>query len=114
MTNKQLAVKLLLMTEPGENEKNEVLIQSAARLLLADIESAEADQGHAKEEKKEKKEQKKTEKKGNPKKRIDWGKADACRKAGWPISKIADELGCSETAIYAHFKKLGGWKAEND
>lgn len=37
---------------------------------------------------------------------IDWPKAEACRKAGWSIPKIADELNCAEATVYNHFKSL--------
>ena len=37
---------------------------------------------------------------------IDWPKAEACRKAGWSIPKIADELKCAEATVYSHFKSL--------
>ena len=40
-------------------------------------------------------------------KQIDWGKAEACRRAGWSIEKIADELGCSGQTVRNHFKKTG-------
>lgn len=36
-------------------------------------------------------------------KKIDWPKAEACRKAGWDYTKIADELGCSYATVYNHF-----------
>ena len=36
-------------------------------------------------------------------KAIDWPKAEACRKAGWDYTKIADELGCSYATVYNHF-----------
>lgn len=53
----------------------------------------------------------KAEPKAAPKKKpgrkpIDWPKAEACRKAGWSIPKIADELNCAEQTVYNHFKSL--------
>ena len=47
-----------------------------------------------------------------PKKRkpIDWGKAEACRKAGWDFRQIADELSVSYNTIYQHFKNKEGTK----
>ena len=53
----------------------------------------------------------KAEPKAAPKKKpgrkpIDWPKAEACRKAGWSIPKIADELNCAEATVYNHFKSL--------
>lgn len=47
-----------------------------------------------------------TKRPGRPKS-FDAGKAVACRKAGWGIDKIADELGVSATTIRNYFKKEG-------
>lgn len=44
-------------------------------------------------------------KKAAPKKTIDYPKAEALRKAGWPVKKIADELGCAEQTLYKHFQE---------
>ena len=45
--------------------------------------------------------------KGRPvKKNIDTGKVMALRRAGWPITKIADEMGVSVATICYHVKKL--------
>ena len=41
------------------------------------------------------------------KKQLDHGKLIACYKAGWPIAKIADELGCTSTAVRQHLHKEG-------
>ena len=43
-------------------------------------------------------------------KAIDWPKAEACRKAGWDYTKIADELGCSYATVYNHFNVKGATK----
>lgn len=43
-------------------------------------------------------------------KKIDWPKAEACRKAGWDYTKIADELGCSYATVYNHFNVKGATK----
>lgn len=39
--------------------------------------------------------------------RVDHGKICACYGAGWPISKIADEVGCSEQTVRNHLIKEG-------
>ena len=39
-------------------------------------------------------------------KAIDWGKAQALRKAGWSLAKIADELGVSVPTLSAHLKEV--------
>ena len=40
-------------------------------------------------------------------KKVDHGKLVACYKAGWPIAKIADELGCTQAAVRYRLKKEG-------
>ncbi len=42
-----------------------------------------------------------------PKKKIDHGKICALRNAGWSITKIADEMGCSGPTVRAHLDKEG-------
>ena len=44
-----------------------------------------------------------------PKKRkpFDTGKMKALLDGGWPVTKIADEMGCSPATIYDHMKKEG-------
>ena len=38
---------------------------------------------------------------------FDNGKMKALLDGGWPVQKIADEMGCSEVTIYNHMKKEG-------
>ena len=123
MTNLELAKQLLFMIDTESSVQNMVLVNAVARLLDEPDEKAqdetdpeeseqkleEPERKEAEKRKPEPKEKRDAEKpKKAAKKQIDWGKAGACLKAGWPVSKIADELGCSEAAIYAHFKKYGG------
>lgn len=56
-------------------------------------------------EKQEPKEEPKKETKTN--KKLDHGKICALRKAGWPVSKIADEMGCSGPTVRYHLDKEG-------
>ena len=42
--------------------------------------------------------------------KLDRGKCEALREAGWSLAKIAEEFGCSESTIYNAFKK---WEGEN-
>lgn len=58
-----------------------------------------------KETKPEPKEEPKKETKTN--KKLDHGKICALRKAGWPVSKIADEMGCSGPTVRYHLDKEG-------
>ena len=44
--------------------------------------------------------------KASKKQKIDTGKLQALYEAGWPVPKIADELGCSDKAVYYHLNKL--------
>ena len=53
-----------------------------------------------------KKEEPKPQTKKAPKK-LDHGKICALRKAGWPVSKIADEMGCADATIRYHLDKEG-------
>ena len=48
----------------------------------------------------------KTEAKGEPKKEafLDGGKVIALKRAGWPISKIADEMGAEEAKILEYLQ----------
>lgn len=112
MTNLELAKQLLFMIDTESSVQNMVLVNAVARLLDEPDEKAQdetdPEESEQKPEEPERKEAEKKKPKKTAKKQIDWGKAGACLKAGWPVSKIADELGCSEAAIYAHFKKYGG------
>ena len=100
MTNFELMAKLINLV--GEDQKqNEILKQAV--IALVDIEK-----GSASDPKPEaKKKAAATQQKEKPKRKtsIDWGKAGACRKAGWDYHKIADELGCSYSAVYNHFNE---------
>lgn len=60
-------------------------------------------------EKKETKPEPKEEPKNETKapKKLDHGKICALRKAGWPVSKIADEMGCSGPTVRYHLDKEG-------
>lgn len=39
--------------------------------------------------------------------RLDIGKIGALKKAGWTVKAIAEEMGCTESAVYNVLKKLG-------
>lgn len=123
MTNLELAKQLLFMIDTESSVQNMVLVNAVARLLDEPDEKAQDETDPEESEQKPEEPERKEAEKKKPepkdkrdakkpkkaaKKQIDWGKAGACLKAGWPVSKIADELGCSEAAIYAHFKKYGG------
>jgi hypothetical protein len=45
--------------------------------------------------------------KGGSRSKLDDGKILALRNAGWPVPKIADEMGCSPAAVWSH---LGAMK----
>lgn len=38
---------------------------------------------------------------------FDTGKAVACRRAGWSVAKIADEMQCTEQTVRNNLKKAG-------
>ena len=44
---------------------------------------------------------------GRKAKPFDLGKALACKKAGWSVEKIADELGCSTQTVYTNLRNAG-------
>lgn len=44
---------------------------------------------------------------GSKKKPFDTGKLGALRKAGWSVSKIADEMGVSDATVYKYMKQEG-------
>lgn len=39
-------------------------------------------------------------------KRIDWGKAQALKEAGWSTKQIAEELGASYHTVYKKFQEM--------
>ena len=99
MTNFELMAKLINLVEE-DSKQNEILKQAV--IALVDLEK-----GTAADPKPEaKKKASATQQKEKPKKKsIDWGKAGACRKAGWTYQQIADECGCSYNAVYNHFNE---------
>lgn len=46
-----------------------------------------------------------------PKRRLDGGKIQALRNAGWTVKAIAEEMNCSEQAVYNVLKKPDKKKA---
>lgn len=96
MKNLEMAKKLIEMIDGKHAEEMEAL-KWAAILCIDSV--------NTKKEEAKKTATKATNKKGGRKPSIDWGKAKACRAAGWSVPKIADELGCAEQTIYAKFKE---------
>ena len=97
MTDREIIKTLVNAIEPS-TETEKALKQIVLNLLDSDIEEP-------------KKVESKVNTTASPKKKpgrkpIDWPKAEACRKAGWSIPKIADELNCAEATVYNHFKSL--------
>ena len=98
MTNNELAIKLLELIETDNPQLKAVL--EAVRIVLSspDVKSKPAAKQTAGD---------KPKSKGGRKPSIDWGKAKACRAAGWSIEKIADELRCSPATVRNKFRELG-------
>ena len=98
MTDREIIKTLVKVIEPStETEK-------ALKQIIIGLLESEAPK---KAEAKPKTEPKAAAPKKKPgRKPIDWPKAEACRKAGWSIPKIADELNCAEATVYNHFKSL--------
>ena len=98
MTDREIIKALVKVIEPS-TETEKALKQIIIGLLEEDAPK--------KVKTKPKAEPKATAPKKKPgRKPIDWPKAEACRKAGWSIPKIADELNCAEATVYNHFKSL--------
>lgn len=99
MTDREIIKALVNVIEPS-TETEKALKQIIVGLLDSHPEEPR------KVETKVKAEPKAAPKKKPGRKPIDWPKAEACRKAGWSIPKIADELNCAEQTVYNHFKSL--------
>ncbi|MBQ1571412.1 MAG: hypothetical protein IIZ78_09830 [Clostridiales bacterium] len=100
MTDREIIKALVNVIEPS-TETEKALKQIIVELLDSHIEAPK------KVDTKVKAEPKAAAPKKKPgRKPIDWPKAEACRKAGWSIPKIADELNCAEATVYNHFKSL--------
>ena len=54
-----------------------------------------------------KKQLEEAEKNFQKRKITDIGKLRACREAGWPLKKLAEEFGCSEATVYNTMKREG-------
>ena len=91
MTKTEIAVTLIKVMEPA-SVTDEAIKQAVIALL---------DQEKAPEKKPAPK------KGGRKAKPFDIGKATACRTAGWSISKIADEMQCSEPTVKKHLAEAG-------
>lgn len=108
MTNNRLAAELVKLMGGGP-EQNEILKTAIIDLLQEDDPKEERPATDEKKktaaEKKPAAAQKQQTKAKPEKKEYDWGKAEACRRAGWSVAKIADELGCSVQTVYNHFKE---------
>lgn len=82
-----------------ESEVKGMSTEEFSALLAADLE-ADRKFGYDTEEGKEEKSKRGRARKG----RIDYGKVEALRKAKWKIADIAEELSCSEAAIYRYLR----------
>lgn len=77
----------------------------AERIVLArPCEAVKAAEEDEPEEKTEEKPKKKVEKK---KLDFDLGKAVSLRRGGWPLAKIADEMGCSPQTVANYLERAG-------
>ena len=100
MTDREIIKTLVNAIEPKS------VTEEALKQIIIGLLESEAPK---KAEAKPKTKPKATAPKKKPgRKPIDWPKAEACRKAGWSIPKIADELNCAEATVYNHFKSLEG------
>lgn len=101
MKNLEMAKKLIEMIDGKHAEEMEAL-KWAAILCIDSV--------NMKKEEAKKTATKAAAKKTGRKSALDWGKAEACRRAGWTYEKIADELGCATVTVAKHFADKEGAK----
>ena len=96
MTTLEIIRRLVAVIEPNDPQ-SEAIKQAVLALL-------------------EKEEPEKTEpaKKPPGRKPFDTGKLKALLNGGWPVAKIADEMGVSEQTIRNHMKELGYGRKNNE
>ena len=95
MTNLEIIKTLVNVFEPA-TVQDEAIKQAVLALL--------DQEGEEKPQPKPKAAPKKPGRKAKP---FDLGKALACKKAGWSVEKIADELGCSTQTVYTNLRNAG-------
>ena len=100
MTNLE-AVKALVRSM-GDDATMVEAIKVGVLAILEDMEPGIVPVKEQKPKPENKQEPKKT---GRPK--LDTGKMVACRKAGWSIAKIADEMGCTQQTVANHLHEAG-------
>lgn len=104
MTERKV-LQTLLRTMGSNSELNEALRYACLAILDKGEEEPEPVPEEKKQEQKPEPKAKEPEKK--TKKALDVGKMVACYKAGWSMSKIADELGCTSQTVANNLKKAG-------
>jgi len=102
MTNIEIAKTILKYVGRDSIEVDRALCAGVILLLDDEDESKTEPKKTAPVKKAKTKPKKKTEKQP-----FDVGKLGALRKAGWSVSKIADEMGVSEATIYKYMKQEG-------
>lgn len=111
MTNLEVLRELVMMIDPP-TQKDESL-KVAIITILNTLEKMHEQQPQPAPEPDQEPEVEKSEVSDaeKPKKRgrkpFDIEKAKACRKAGWSIAKIADEMSVSELTVRKHLKEAG-------
>lgn len=105
MTERKV-LQTLLRTMGSNSELNEALRYACLAILDKGEEEPEPVPEEKKPEQKQAQKPKKESAK-KTKKALDVGKMVACYKAGWSMSKIADELGCTSQTVANNLKKAG-------
>ena len=92
----------VILSHIGEDPAQDRALAQGCIVILEGAESAPTPEPAPSKPKKE-------APKAAPKKRkpFDTGKMKALLDGGWPVAKIADEMGCSVGTIYDHMKKEG-------
>ena len=112
MKTYEVVRELVKLMDDNQPKQKEILWPAFTKMFDLMVEEYEAKKSTATAVKTSKVKAAATPKaKAQPKRlKIDWPKAEACRKAGWDYTKIADELGCSYATVYNHFKAKEGTK----
>lgn len=97
MKQSDVIKELIMLMEPASTK------DEALKLTIISI--LNEGKKKASEDKKPEPEAKSKTKRGRPP--FDIGKAKACYDAGWPIAKIADEMGVSAPTVKNHLIKAG-------
>jgi len=105
--NKIETARTLLKYTGDDKAQTDAVIRGVISILASVIEEDLEAPAKTEPDPKPKATKPKTDTKTKKRQPFDVGKLGALRKAGWSVSKIADEMGCSEATVYTYMKKEG-------